>query len=57
MCDDPAGSEAGNAVENRIGTLSPHKGPGLFVVHFDELRDGRFQFTHVVVRTSLDLAL
>jgi len=30
------GSEPSNAVENRIGTLGPHKGFGLLVVHLDD---------------------
>src|SRR3984893_12485761 len=57
MRSQSTGSEPSNAVENRIGTLSPHKGFGLLVVHLDELQDSSFQFTHAVVRTSFDLAL
>ena len=50
-------SKPSDAIENRIGTLGPHKGFGLLVVHVDELQDGGFQFTHAVVRTSFDLPL
>src|SRR5580658_10064976 len=42
MCGQSTGSEPSNAVENGIGTLGPHKGFGLLVVHLDELQDGRF---------------
>jgi len=57
MGSQSTGSEPANAVENRIGTLGPHKRLGLLVVHLDELQDSGFQFTHAVVRTSFDLAL
>src|SRR6267143_2301900 len=57
MRSQSTGSEPSNAVENRIGTLGPHEGFGLLVMHVDELQDRGFQFTHAVVRTSFDLAL
>ncbi len=57
MFSGSAGLEAADAVENRSGTLGPHKGVGLLVVNGDKLKDGGFQFTHAVVRTSFDLAL
>src|SRR5439155_10858140 len=57
MRSQSTGSEPSNAVENRLGTLGPHEGLGLLVMHVDELQDGGLQFPHAVVRTSFDLAL
>lgn len=48
MLSQSAGGKATDAAENRIGSLDPYKGLGLWVVNSHEVRDRGFQFAHAV---------